>query len=699
MVTGHSRLEVLSLLRRGRADDAAMSRFAIESCLERWHREDISQSSTVLIVRRVQCSVMGNIDPCDTVLADALAEQAGDAARYRRGNPPIDGCDSVVFHDRAESLACFICDLVCGTVARWWWASYRRHYPAQGNVSAEVARVLADNLLELPGIIDYLRQWRLLAEVFGRVSDAHCEQLMEMMGQHLRLPQPMPQFAEDVFRLADNADAAVSAHRQNRAVGEQPRTSAVSDGVEDQQESSASNVALSHSHWSMARTATPYRQLISTLESDHRISAFDTPSQFVWAFWRTQLGTDLPAALHGSARHLVGAACLALKNLPQLRSRSFQDVFQVIGHPHFSARFGSLRTLAQAAREEERPVHSVPTSTHPSPRPPTNFPKESIAPSAEEPSRPPVSQTAESRTASRSSRHGNQSTNDVNAATRAQGEREGAVTTRTSPFADSASDCIYYTQFGGVLYLVNLLNHCEFPEAFLSERQQEGLPSNWTILALMGRYLLSRASVDCELDALWSALFELAGAAHGDSVGQGFTGEETFDLPHRVQQSVLEERPLRFGMSSSRVWATCGDVLLHAGPRRGRSAADIRLSLAQSTGVPAENWRLSAFDDRPQTEAILGKMLPCENDVALRHWLGAVFPALKAVFDSLLSGLCANPTDVLQCPGRLAVTRTHVDFHASLDHISLPARCAGLDQNPGWCAPLGRVVSFHFHSG
>lgn len=695
MVSGHNSLEVLSLLRRGRTDDAAMSRFAIESCLERWHREDISQSSTVLIVRRVHCSVVGDVTSCDTVLADALAVQARDAARYRQGNAPMDGGSSVLFHDRAESLACFICDLVRGTIVRWWWAGYRRRYPSQGDVSAEVARVLADNLLELPSILDYLRQWRLLAEVFGRVSEAHCKQLMELLGKHLQIPQPVPQFAEDVFRLADTADAAVSARPQNRAVGVQPRTSAVFEGQEGRQASSV----LSHSLWSMARTATPYRQLISTLESDHGISAFDTPSQFVQAFWDAQLGTDLPAALHDSAKHIVGAACLAMKNLPQLRSRSFQEVLQVIRHPHFAVHFVSLRTLAQAAREKQ-PVHSVTmSSTHPSPRPPTNLRKESTAPSAEAPSRPLVGRTADSGTASRSSRNGNQPADDVNAVTRAQGERAGAVTPRSAPFAGSASDFIYYTRFGGVLYLINLLNHCEFPEAFLSERQQEGLPSNWTLLALLGRYLLSRASVDCELDELWCALFELAGDGQEDSIGPGFTDGDTFDLPHRVQQSVLEERPLRFGLSSSRVWAACGDVLLHAGSRRGQSAADIRLSLAQSTGIPAENWQLSAFDDRPQTEAVLSTMLPSEHDAALRHWLGAVFPALKVVFDSLLGGLCANPTDILQCPGRLAVTRTHVDFHANLDHISLPARCAGLDQNPGWCAPLGRVVSFHFNSG
>jgi hypothetical protein len=52
--------------------------------------------------------------------------------------------------------------------------------------------------------------------------------------------------------------------------------------------------------------------------------------------------------------------------------------------------------------------------------------------------------------------------------------------------------------------------------------------------------------------------------------------------------------------------------------------------------------------------------------------------------------------DLLLVPGRLYVTRTHIDLVTSLERISLPARLAGLDRNPGWLGDWGRVVSFHF---
>ncbi len=42
------------------------------------------------------------------------------------------------------------------------------------------------------------------------------------------------------------------------------------------------------------------------------------------------------------------------------------------------------------------------------------------------------------------------------------------------------------------------------------------------------------------------------------------------------------------------------------------------------------------------------------------------------------------------------VGRTHVDLTLPMNAISLPARRAGLDRDPGWVPDLGRVVLFHF---
>lgn len=52
--------------------------------------------------------------------------------------------------------------------------------------------------------------------------------------------------------------------------------------------------------------------------------------------------------------------------------------------------------------------------------------------------------------------------------------------------------------------------------------------------------------------------------------------------------------------------------------------------------------------------------------------------------------------EVFAQPGRIAVTRTHVDVVLDLEQTDLAVRISGLDQNPGWVRSLGRIVSFHF---
>jgi hypothetical protein len=47
-------------------------------------------------------------------------------------------------------------------------------------------------------------------------------------------------------------------------------------------------------------------------------------------------------------------------------------------------------------------------------------------------------------------------------------------------------------------------------------------------------------------------------------------------------------------------------------------------------------------------------------------------------------------------PGRVLVSRTHVDVVLALDQIDLTVRACGLDQDPGWVPHLGRIVLFHF---
>jgi hypothetical protein len=55
--------------------------------------------------------------------------------------------------------------------------------------------------------------------------------------------------------------------------------------------------------------------------------------------------------------------------------------------------------------------------------------------------------------------------------------------------------------------------------------------------------------------------------------------------------------------------------------------------------------------------------------------------------------------DLVLRPGRLALTRTHVDLWLDPELCDLRIRRAGLDLDPGWLPWMGRVVAFHYGPG
>jgi hypothetical protein len=73
--------------------------------------------------------------------------------------------------------------------------------------------------------------------------------------------------------------------------------------------------------------------------------------------------------------------------------------------------------------------------------------------------------------------------------------------------------------------------------------------------------------------------------------------------------------------------------------------------------------------------------------VPVPTWWQPAFEHLSA------HGLSAG---VFAQPGRIALTRTHLDVILDLEQIDIAVRVSGLDQNPGWVRSLGRIVNFHF---
>ena len=54
---------------------------------------------------------------------------------------------------------------------------------------------------------------------------------------------------------------------------------------------------------------------------------------------------------------------------------------------------------------------------------------------------------------------------------------------------------------------------------------------------------------------------------------------------------------------------------------------------------------------------------------------------------------------LIERPGLIAVTRTHIDLQFSLSQMEFNIRRGGLDIDPGWVGWLGRVMQIHYHAG
>jgi hypothetical protein len=77
------------------------------------------------------------------------------------------------------------------------------------------------------------------------------------------------------------------------------------------------------------------------------------------------------------------------------------------------------------------------------------------------------------------------------------------------------------------------------------------------------------------------------------------------------------------------------------------------------------------------------------------QWLAQHEPGIHEWLQGHLSDPGLFPA-LLAVPATFHRSRTHIDVFFSIEQINLELRCAGLDRNPGWLAPLGRVISFYF---
>jgi hypothetical protein len=260
------------------------------------------------------------------------------------------------------------------------------------------------------------------------------------------------------------------------------------------------------------------------------------------------------------------------------------------------------------------------------------------------------------------------------------------------------------TRLGGILYLVNLMRHYDLPACFEPEWKLAGQVGAWGVLEALARGLLATESAPLEADPIWQALAILNGREPGTRLGAALPASIRFHLPPAwLEENRAEyERPHSIcwaaGRRTLRLW-TEGGYLLVETPRNALSEeAQARTELAAYPTL-AEQAELVRSPLRAAPIHLPSAPLLRELAPSSARWLGRVLPFLRQrIMQAMndVNGEHDQVTALLYASGRLYITTTHIDLVMTLDAISIPARMAGLDRDPGWMPDFGRVVLFHY---
>jgi hypothetical protein len=245
------------------------------------------------------------------------------------------------------------------------------------------------------------------------------------------------------------------------------------------------------------------------------------------------------------------------------------------------------------------------------------------------------------------------------------------------------------SRYASALFLVNLLSWLDLPAAW----PPGGDPGGWAILELLARDLIhgdGRAGVgDGGVDdPLWTLLAELDGRELGTAADIRIGPHDPVRLPAAwlVRWTpapatwVWAERRGRLIVTDSGRGFVVADI--PCVPGRGAKAASAEVAGLRAAGVPGS---LASAATAPS---------PGYDPTVHQRWGSVV-----GRFVAWLLAVREVSTVALAQPGRIAVTRTHVDIVLDLERIDMAARMCGLDRDPGWVPDLGRIVAFHFEAG
>jgi hypothetical protein len=240
------------------------------------------------------------------------------------------------------------------------------------------------------------------------------------------------------------------------------------------------------------------------------------------------------------------------------------------------------------------------------------------------------------------------------------------------------------SQFASVLYLINLLYWLDLPGAW----PEGAAPGGWAVVELLARHLLTADAAPRE-DPLWRLLAELDGREPGSCPEVSIGADDPVRLPAAWLRRWAPS-PACWG------WTEQQGRMLLADRGRGFALADVPcLSGQGAAAAAAEHARLHAAGVSGSLRPLPPLQTPMPTDAGgPQGW--AQWRATVGQFVAWLLASRDVQASALAQPGRIAVTRTHVDVVLDIEHVDMAARVCGLDRDPGWVPDLGRIVLFHF---
>ena len=580
-----------------------------------------------------------------------LSALCAEAARPAR-SAVRPSAEAVLFADHSELLACLALDLGTGTELAWWWKSILRRHLARGfGVQADVwPLVWAEQPHYVPAAMQLLDKRKQAVRVLERIAPSQAWRLLLAVAHSFGLPASMLIAAHDEAGLAPAASAVL--RRLPGAPAEAPSDAPTEFGTPQAPSGRRPGVTAP---WEphVAAGAVPHAlgvergALLGISLLLHRAPRQARSAHFVPRFrsWLARESAPAGANDEGDAASSPRSA----------RSGLRVDTVTVKGADVRIARSATQGQASPSPRlDEELMSHSRGTAER----------------------RAGLHASAQAELAAEAQPASIVSANDgVASGLPIQEQIEAApLALRRVDFAEAQIEFEdgRHTCLGGIFYLIHVLLRSDLLSFNVGLR-------GWALLELLARCLLYRAGGAVADDPIWDALALLDFREPGTHPGADFTPQPVYEAPEFWQRGLIElKRYARIRGGRLEVWHGEGFLTL-----------DTTTPVDAASCARLTRQQRRAFRKDASVCAVGIDLAP-----ELRRFLHFLLPYVRWRLRRALGG--ASLTDILRRKGTLYITRSHVDLVMRMEQISVTARIAGLDANPGWMPELGRVVKFHF---